>query len=232
MTDLMTPTPERLFPQIGRPDAPAIVDVCIEQDFQDDPFLIPGSFRWPFDRVLDLTANLEARDVVVVCQKGHKLSQGAAALLRSSGIRATALAAGMSGWGASGLPRVPAELALTRIWALDDRTTQSGIATAWVITRLLTPTATVLWVPGAELDGVCERFGARRAPGPSDILAGISPQWPALAGFFELADGPAASPVLKGCEALHDTPEARFDAMSALCDMLFAAATSDVAGRT
>ena len=33
---------------IGTPKAPLLVDVCIDEDFSDDPRLVPGSRRHPF----------------------------------------------------------------------------------------------------------------------------------------------------------------------------------------
>lgn len=66
---------------IGTPKAPVLVDVRIEEDFADDPHLIPGAFRHPFDDVATLVPGLANQRVVVICQKGKKLSQGAAAIL-------------------------------------------------------------------------------------------------------------------------------------------------------
>ena len=79
-TEITVPQLHRL---IGTPQAPVIVDVCIDEDFRADPRLIPGSFRHPFHDIEALAERLRGKRTVVVCQKGRKLSQGAAALLRA-----------------------------------------------------------------------------------------------------------------------------------------------------
>ena len=76
-------TVSQLSRLIGRPDAPVLVDICIDEDFAADPRFIPGAFRHSFTNIEELVPVLSGRKVVVVCQKGLKLSQGAAALLRS-----------------------------------------------------------------------------------------------------------------------------------------------------
>ncbi len=94
---------------IGLPDAPAIIDICLDEDFAEDQRLIPSSFRYPFDTVGDLAASLEGRRVVLICQKGLKLSQGSAAILRDHGIVAEFLGGGIFAWRDAGLPMVPAD---------------------------------------------------------------------------------------------------------------------------
>ena len=42
-------TVSQLSRLVGTPDAPVLIDVRIDEDFQDDPRLIPASFRHPFD---------------------------------------------------------------------------------------------------------------------------------------------------------------------------------------
>ena len=46
-------TPNQLIRLIGTSDAPAIVDLRIEQDFTDDPRLIPGAFRYSQKNLAD-----------------------------------------------------------------------------------------------------------------------------------------------------------------------------------
>ncbi len=40
-------SPDRLFRRIGLPDAPVLIDVCIDEDFDANPTLIPGARRQP-----------------------------------------------------------------------------------------------------------------------------------------------------------------------------------------
>src|SRR5437868_4698851 len=83
-------TCDRLSRLIGTPNCPALIDVRIDEDFDDDPRLIPGSRRFPHT---DLTwvETLEAKSAIVICQRGKKLSHGVAAWLRHYGIEAEVL---------------------------------------------------------------------------------------------------------------------------------------------
>jgi rhodanese-related sulfurtransferase len=88
-------TVSQLLRLIGTPEAPVIVDISIDPDFTDDPYLIPGSFRHPHTDLPELMTRLQGRACVVTCQKGIKLSQGLVAWLRSDGFDAEYLQGGM-----------------------------------------------------------------------------------------------------------------------------------------
>ena len=91
---------------IGTPAAPVIIDTCIDDDFALDPRTIPTAMRHPFRDVAALTPMLQGKRVVVYCQKGKKISQGAAAILRDAGIETETLAGGVVAWAAAGAPLV------------------------------------------------------------------------------------------------------------------------------
>ena len=73
---------DKLSRLIGTAYAPTLVDVRVDDDFAADPSLIPGATRRSHSEVLDWASRLTGQTVVVVCQKGQKLSEGAAAWLR------------------------------------------------------------------------------------------------------------------------------------------------------
>ena len=56
--------------RIGTPGQPALIDVCLDEDFAEDPRLIPGARRHGFAAVAELAPGLVGRDAVVICQKG------------------------------------------------------------------------------------------------------------------------------------------------------------------
>jgi len=151
---------------VGLPDAPVIVDVRLDEDFDDDPFFIPSAFRHPFDQIRTLADKLVGRKVVVVCWKGLKLSEGAAALLRAAGIEAETLAGGTTAWREAGLPRVEAASIPPRnaqgqtVWVTRQRPKVDRIACPWLIRRFVDPDAQFLFVTPSEVGGVAERFGA------------------------------------------------------------------------
>lgn len=151
---------------VGTPDCPAVLDVRIDQDFDDDPRLIPGAIRHPFRNVLDLARKLTGRSVVVYCQKGLKISQGAAALLRSAGVKAEVLEGGQFAWRDAGYPMLladklpPMDDAGRTVWVTRHRPKIDRIACPWLIRRFVDPEARFLFVAPSQVSSVAERFNA------------------------------------------------------------------------
>lgn len=79
-------TVNQLLRQIGTPNQPVLIDICTNEEFNEDAHLIPGSRRWPFTRITELVPDLQSKKAVVICQNGKKLYQGTAALLRTFGV--------------------------------------------------------------------------------------------------------------------------------------------------
>jgi rhodanese-related sulfurtransferase len=159
-------SPQKLARLIGRPDCPTLIDVQTDEDFAADPRLIPGAERRPFTNVADWAVEFSGKSVVVICQKGLKLSAGVAAWLRHNGASAESLEGGAIGWASEGLPMVPAEKIPSRdargrtIWVTRARPKIDRIACPWLIRRFIDPLAVFLYVPPAEVMGVAERFNA------------------------------------------------------------------------
>ncbi|MCB1510086.1 MAG: chromate resistance protein [Hyphomicrobiaceae bacterium] len=151
---------------IGTPAAPIIVDVCIDEDFAADPRLVPTAIRHPFKTIDTLATRLAGRKVVVVCQKGLKLSQGAAAILRARGLDAENLEGGNFAWRDAGQPLVPAARIPSRaadgatLWVTRHRPKVDRVACPWLIRRFVDRDARFLFVAPSEVEAVAERFGA------------------------------------------------------------------------
>jgi len=143
-TEITIPQLSRL---IGTPATPAIIDVCIDDDFNADP-------------------RLRDTRTVVVCQKGKKLSQGAAAVLRAHGVAAETLASGNLAWRDAGEPLVPADRIPPRnaegrtVWVTRQRPKIDRLACPWLIRRFVDPDALFLFVAPAEVAEVADRFAA------------------------------------------------------------------------
>ncbi len=159
-------TPPQLVRRIGLPDAPDIIDTRIDDDFAADPRQIPSAIRRSH-RDAAIWAPLYAdRSVVVTCQRGAKLSQGTAALLRHAGARAESLAGGFEAWRDAGLPLLnPAPLPPRHanghtMWVTRQRPKIDRIACPWLIRRFVDPGAIFLFVPPADVADVADRFGA------------------------------------------------------------------------
>ena len=159
-------TVPQLLRLIGTPQAPVIVDLSIDPDFDADPFLIPCAFRHPHTDVAGLKARLAWRACVLVCQRGIKLSQGMAAWLRNDGIAAEYLAGGMYAWrDHAGAPRIPAKalpepVGGSTLWVTRHRPKIDRIACPWLIRRFVDPQARFLYVSPSEVAGVADRYGA------------------------------------------------------------------------
>lgn len=165
------PSPNRIAPAqlarlIGLPQSPFILDVCTDEDFETHGTLLPAALRQPHDAVMALAPTLRGRSVVVVCHRGLKLSQGAAALLRSEGIAAEFLEGGIQGWRDAGLPVVPARMLPGEgsrqgtLWITRHRPKIDRIACPWLIRRFIDPRARFLFVAPAEVAAAAERFDA------------------------------------------------------------------------
>src|SRR5262245_40296538 len=70
---------DKLNRLIGLPKCPQLIDVRNDEDFAADPRLIPGSIRRPYDAVQSWSTECDGPSAVVICQRGLKLSHGAAA---------------------------------------------------------------------------------------------------------------------------------------------------------
>ena len=154
-------SPAQLSRLIGLPDAPAIIDVRIPDDFTGNPRVIPTALRHPHSDILALLPQLSGKSVVVVCQRGRKLSEGAAALLRCHGVKAETLEGGTEAWVTAGLPMSPAAmLPATNLWVTRHRPKIDRIACPWLIRRFIDPSAQFLFVTPSDVAEVAAKFDA------------------------------------------------------------------------
>ena len=157
---------DKLARLIGTAHGPALVDVRTEEDFAADPRLIPGSVRRNYQDAADWGEEFSGRSVIVVCQRGAKLSEGTAAWLRHAGAEAESLEGGIEGWKAAKLPLVPVSKLPSRdaqgrtIWVTRARPKVDRIACPWLIRRFVDPNAVFLFVAPSEVVAVGERFNA------------------------------------------------------------------------
>lgn len=152
---------QQLMRLIGLPDAPMIIDVCVPEDVALDPVRIPTSISANHRDLSHIPDLASGRDCVVVCQKGKKLSHGAAAQLRAMGLRVEVLSGGMQGWRAATMPATPiTALPQTPLWVTRHRPKIDRLACPWLIRRFVDPTAKFLYVPPQEVMAVAEKFDA------------------------------------------------------------------------
>ncbi len=151
---------------IGLADSPVLVDVRIDEDFKDDPELIPGAFRHPFQEIDSLIPRLQGNRVVVYCQKGKKISQGVTAILQNHGIATETLEGGQFAWRDAGMPMIaaaklpPCNSQNQTVWVTKHRPKVDRIACPWLIRRFIDRNAQFLFVAPAEVMAVGEKFNA------------------------------------------------------------------------
>jgi rhodanese-related sulfurtransferase len=166
MSSYTSISPEKLSRLIGTAHTPALIDVRIDEDFDADPRLIPGAVRRSHLDTNEWAAQLAGRAAIVICHKGQKLSEGAAAWLRHSGVAAEILQDGFVGWQQARLPTVPAARIPVRdgrgrtVWVTRSRPKIDRIACPWLIRRFIDPAAVFLFVAPSEVEAVAGRFSA------------------------------------------------------------------------
>ncbi|WP_334538211.1 sulfurtransferase/chromate resistance protein [Bradyrhizobium sp. AZCC 2230] len=157
---------EKLSRLIGTANAPTLIDVRIDEDFAADPRFIPGAVRRSHVDVQDWASRVTGQSVVVVCQKGLKLSEGIGAWLRCSNVAAESLEGGHLAWKEAQLPTVRVDKIPKRdgrrrtVWVTRSRPKIDRIACPWLIRRFVDPTAQFLFVTASEVEAVAERFSA------------------------------------------------------------------------
>jgi len=151
---------------IGLPATPALIDVRVDEDYSQDPRLIPGSRRRSHLDLDQWAAHYAGQKVIVVCQRGQKLSQGVAALLRHEQIDAETLGGGFEAWAGAEQLAVATDKLPDRdgkgrtVWVTRARPKIDRTACPWLIRRFVDPDAVFLFVSPAEVDRVADRFGA------------------------------------------------------------------------
>ncbi len=165
MSSISTISVEQLTRLVGTPKCPALIDVRGEQEFADDPRLLPASQRRPAVELATAVDALHDR-TIVICTHGGSQSHGAAAWLRHHGVSTDVLDGGFEAWKAAGLPLVP-EAKIPRrdgqgrtVWVTRERPKIDRIACPWLIRRFIDPAAVFLFAKASEVAPIGDRFGA------------------------------------------------------------------------
>ena len=226
MSSINTISPERLARLVGTPKCPAVLDVRTDEDFAADPHIIPGAVRRSHVDVTEWAHEYAGRSVVVACQKGQKLSHGAAAWLRHAGAIADALEGGTLAWADAALPRVAAEKLPRRdaqgrtVWVTRARPKIDRIACPWLIHRFVDPSAVFLFVASSEVEAVADRFSAA----PFDVEGVFWSHRGERCSFDTFLDelGLATEPLLRLATIVRGADTARLDLAPEVAGLLAA----------
>jgi rhodanese-related sulfurtransferase len=141
---------------LGTPDCPTLIDIRIDDDFNETPLLIPSSIRLSHKNVSEWAGNYS--NCVIICHKGLKLSEGVAAILRHKGVKASSLEGGFVAWKAANLMLIPP--VKSDLWVTRERPKVDRIACPWLIRRFINRDAVFLYVKASEVLGVADKFDA------------------------------------------------------------------------
>src|SRR5262249_25148269 len=153
---------------------PVLVDVRTGEDYEADPRLLPGSCRREFSQVAAWAAEFRGQPVIVLCQKGLKLSDGVAAYLCHEGVDAQTLEGGFVAWRDSGQLLVNADKLPRRdekgrtLWVTRARPKIDRIACPWLIRRFVDRGAKFLFV--TRTHSRCQRAWHQTARRPPELL--------------------------------------------------------------
>ncbi|WGH79088.1 chromate efflux transporter [Jannaschia ovalis] len=153
--------PHDLDAVLHMPDAPAILDLRTPEDAAADPTRLPAARRLSLAE-LERGAGPDG-PVVVYCQKGGKISQLGAAMLRARGGTATALSGGHLAWCAAGRP-VQALEGPGAAWVMPLAPDWPTLCALWVLRRLVDPDVRVLPVAADQCEAGAAVWGAERLP--------------------------------------------------------------------
>lgn len=165
MSSTIQITVAQLSRLVGLPDAPTLVDVRIPDDLAADARILPCADQRSHKTVADWAGDYAGERVVVVCQRGQKLSEGVAAWLRHEGIEAENLEGGFEAWRDAGGPLVttgklpPRDASDRMVWVTRARPKVDRIACPWLIRRFVDPKAVFLFVTASEVADVADHFG-------------------------------------------------------------------------
>lgn len=158
--------PDKLARLIGTSRSPVIIDVREDEALLADQRLIPTSLNLPYASADQWAPAYRGKSVAVSCQRGKKLSEGAAAWLRHFGAEAEVVEGGFEAWRDGGLPLIRLAALPRRnpigstVWVTRSRPKIDRIACPWLIRRFIDPSAVFLFVVPAEVEAVAQRFDA------------------------------------------------------------------------
>ncbi|APX11408.1 rhodanese-like domain-containing protein [Tateyamaria omphalii] len=222
---------DQLLPLLGTHQTPQLIDIRLPEDIADDPYRLPTAQHVPHRNIIAQLDTLDrTRAVVTICQKGLKLSHGAAAILRSAGFDARALEGGSVAWRGNGntVVALDAAPACGTPWVLPATHDRRAALRAWVIRRWFDPDAPLLWVPVQHVDAVAHRFDAHAFAddtplAPACAARGLSdPSLLAYVASIDTGQAPGTA-WIDMLPNLHKTDEELADAALAVLDAAWAA---------
>ncbi|MFQ6548520.1 rhodanese-like domain-containing protein [Aestuariibius sp. 2305UL40-4] len=197
-------SPSGLADLIASSEPITVLDLCLAEDFALDPRLIPTASR------VDWQAVEGDGRVIVVCKKGLKISQGAAALLRTRGVEAMHLEGGAVAWAEAGHPMVPvADLPESGLWTMADGF--GADVAEWLLSRFTTGQV-ILRVAPESMAAVADRWAAPTIEDPRALARRLGLATPAIEALLDAVLAAGDAPLSLPSLIRHSAPGAILDA--------------------
>jgi rhodanese-related sulfurtransferase len=192
---ILSINPEDLYGLFLRGSHPMVIDVRRRPVFDEASRLLPSA-RWRPHMETQSWASALTCELVVYCTHGHNVSQLAAGLLRSQGVKARFLLGGIEAWARLGFPLVgksayaPADATTPSAWVTRWRPKIDRIACPWFISRFIDPSARFLFVEPDQVLAVAEELEATAfdIEGAPISHEGARCSFDALLDHFAIAD--------------------------------------------
>jgi rhodanese-related sulfurtransferase len=150
-----------LYSQLGKVNAPMLIDVRCDDAFDADTIQIISAIRFPPGEAFLWRGDLpKDRCVVLYCQRGTEPSTALAAAFREAGIDARLLDGGIEKWRSLGLPTRRKLGATPSQWITRHRPKVDRIACPWLVRRFVDPEAAFYYLPPAQIGAFAAWSGA------------------------------------------------------------------------
>lgn len=167
---------EDLAHRLAKAEPVRIFDVRRPPAIKHGSRFLPGS-RWRNHlAALEWAVNLSRENLIVLnCMHGHNVSQIATALLRQQGYNARALAGGVDGWIAAGLPTI-GQSRLCRVdakpgtWVTRSHPRIDRVACPWLISRFIDPDAVIHFAEAEWVIDIAEELAGIAFDTPGAVI--------------------------------------------------------------
>jgi rhodanese-related sulfurtransferase len=158
-------SPDKLYAQLGLPDAPFVIDVRRTTECERSPVLIPGAVRGDPEQIASWSSSLpRTRSIVTFGAHDEEDARATTATLSARGYSAELLEGGLEGWQACARPTITMRPEL-RVpggsrWVTRERPKIDRLACPWLIRRFIDPYALFFYAPAHRVRAEAEALGA------------------------------------------------------------------------
>lgn len=196
-----------LFARSHRADAPFLWDVRTVDDTNADPTRLPGAAPLSLAQIKAGAGG--TAPCVVYCQKGGKISQLAASLLRARGVDARGLHGGHLGWVDAALPTTHRDV--PQKWVMPLMPNVGELCALWLLRRLIAPSARIMPVAPDQVAAAADVWPAKILPDTPTALEDLAEMSRSFAMTLPMNEDIGFARLLRGRLARGGDPFAALD---------------------